>query len=222
VIGAAAGVIVFAPAMALIAIAILIEDGGPVLFRQPRLGYRRVPFDILKFRSMRDGRITRVGRVLRATGLDEIPQLFNILRGEMSAVGPRPLTAADVDRLGWSGERFDFRWECAPGLTGLAQLLGMGAADAALAWDRVHAERWSPWLDCQLIAWSFVVNAFGKARTRRWIHRYAQRFAAEQFALAVAGRVNDNTPIRVEPPPSDNEPDGPQASAGRSRIEEGS
>ena len=96
VAGACAGLVVFAPVMAAVAIAVLIDDGRPVLFRQQRLGYRRRPFTILKFRTMRDGRITRVGRVLRATGLDEVPQFVNILRGEMSAVGPRPLTESDV------------------------------------------------------------------------------------------------------------------------------
>ena len=172
VIGAAAGLAVFAPVMAVIAVAVLIDDGGPVLFRQERVGRERMPFRILKFRSMRDGRITRVGRLLRATGLDEVSQLFNILRGDMSAVGPRPLTADDVARLGWASSAFDFRWKCRPGLTGLAQLLGAHANDHALPLDRVHADQWSPLLDCQLIAWSFAVNAFGKARIRRWLWVY--------------------------------------------------
>ncbi len=158
--------------MTLIAVAVLIDDGGPVLFRQERIGLGRTPFRILKFRSMRDGRVTRVGRLLRATGLDEVPQLFNIVRGDMSAVGPRPLTAEDVARLGWAGAEFDFRWKCRPGLTGLAQLLGAHANDDALLFDRVHADRWNPSLDCQLIAWSFAVNAFGKARVRRWLRVY--------------------------------------------------
>jgi lipopolysaccharide/colanic/teichoic acid biosynthesis glycosyltransferase len=180
--GASAGLALFAPAMAAIAAAILIDDGSPVFFRQERVGYRRRRFDILKFRTMRDGRVTRVGRVLRATGLDEVPQFINILRGEMSAVGPRPLTAADVERLGWSGARFDFRWDCRPGLTGLAQLLGARADDDALIYDRVHAARWSPMLDCQLIAWSFAVNAFGKARVRRWLRAYWNGPAWERAA----------------------------------------
>ncbi len=159
--------------MAAIAAAILIDDGGPVFFRQERVGYRRRPFAILKFRSMRDGRVTRAGRLLRATGLDELPQFVNILRGDMSAVGPRPLTPDDVVRLGWSGSEFDFRWSCRPGLTGLAQLLGARADDDALALDGIHARSWSAVLDCQLIAWSFAVNVFGKARIRRWLrHRY--------------------------------------------------
>ena len=169
VIGASAGLAVFAPLMAVITVAVWLDDGGPALFRQKRIGYRRQPFDILKFRSMRDGRVTRVGRVLRASGLDEIPQFINILRGDMSAVGPRPLTADDIARLGWEGAEFDFRWACRPGLTGLAQLLGARADADALLFDRVHAARWSPSLDCQLIAWSFAVNAFGKRRIRQWL-----------------------------------------------------
>jgi len=176
VVGALAGLAAFAPAMALIGAAVLIDDGRPMFFRQERVGYQRRPFRILKFRSMRDGRVTRVGRLLRATGLDELPQFVNILRGHMSAVGPRPLTADDVARLGWSGAQFDFRWACRPGLTGLAQLVGARADDDALVLDRVHAGRWSLSLDCQLIAWSFAVNAFGKGRIRRWLRlRYPIR-----------------------------------------------
>ena len=184
-LGAIAGLAVFLPVMVVIAAAIALDDGRPVLFRQPRLGYRRRPFDIYKFRTMRDGQVTRTGRVLRATGLDEIPQFLNILRGDMSAVGPRPLTVADVTRLGWDDARFDFRWSCRPGLTGLAQLLGGHADDDALVLDRVHAERWSPLLDCQLIAWSFAVNAFGKARIRTWLRpRFMADARARQMAAA--------------------------------------
>lgn len=183
VAGAAAGLTVFAPIMAVVAAAVLVDDGGPVLFRQERVGRGRRPFSILKFRSMRDGRVTRVGRLLRATGLDEIPQFLNILRGDMSAVGPRPLTAEDVARLGWRSAAFDFRWSCKPGLTGLAQLLGARADDDALLFDRIHAEQWSPWLDCQCIAWSFAVNAFGKARVRRWLRRGVRPLLRDRRAL---------------------------------------
>lgn len=168
-LGALAGLTVFAPAIVLISAAVAIDDGWPVLFRQERVGHRRRAFQILKFRSMRDGRVTRVGRLLRATGLDELPQFVNILRGDMSAVGPRPLTPADVARLGWSGPRFEFRWACRPGLTGLAQLMGARGDDSALKLDRIHADAWSASLDCQLIAWSFAVNAFGKTRVQRWV-----------------------------------------------------
>jgi lipopolysaccharide/colanic/teichoic acid biosynthesis glycosyltransferase len=165
--GAAAGLLVFAPIMLLVAAAVLADDGRPVLFRQTRLGRRRRPFSILKFRTMRDGRVTRVGRLLRTTGLDEIPQFVNILRGDMSAVGPRPLTEADVQRFGWTGSAFDFRWDSKPGLTGLAQILGAPSPNEALDLDRTYTARWNPLLDCQLIALSFVVNALGKSRVQR-------------------------------------------------------
>jgi lipopolysaccharide/colanic/teichoic acid biosynthesis glycosyltransferase len=176
VLGALAGLVVFAPAMAVIVAAIVIDDGRPVLFRQERVGYRRRPFQILKFRSMRDERVTRVGRLLRATGLDELPQLINILCGHMSAVGPRPLTPHDVDRLRWNNAQFDFRWACRPGLTGLAQLAGARVGDDALVLDRVHTNAWKLSQDCRLIAWSFAVNVFGKSRVRRWMRvRYGLR-----------------------------------------------
>ena len=171
--GACAGLIVFAPIMAVIAVVVLVDDGGPVFFRQARLGRRRRPFTILKFRSMRDDRVTRAGRVLRATGLDEIPQFLNILRGDMSAVGPRPLTDTDVQRLGWTSATYDFRWDTRPGLTGLAQIVGAKTAEEALELDRAYVARWKPLLDCQLIALSFAVNALGKVRVRQLLQRSA-------------------------------------------------
>jgi lipopolysaccharide/colanic/teichoic acid biosynthesis glycosyltransferase len=171
--GACAGLIVFAPIMAVIAVVVLVDDGGPVFFRQARLGRRRRPFTILKFRSMRDDRVTRAGRVLRATGLDEIPQFLNILRGDMSAVGPRPLTDADVQRLGWTSAVYDFRWDTRPGLTGLAQIVGAKTAEEALELDRAYVARWKPLLDCQLIALSFAVNALGKVRVQQLLQRSA-------------------------------------------------
>jgi lipopolysaccharide/colanic/teichoic acid biosynthesis glycosyltransferase len=165
--GSVAGVIVFAPVLAAVSAAILLEDGRPLLFTQPRLGRGRRPFTILKFRSMRDGRITRVGRLLRTTGLDELPQFINIMRGEMSAVGPRPLTDEDVARLGWLTPRHDFRWRVAPGLTGLAQMLGSPSSSGSLSLDRYYVSRGTLLLDLRLVAYSFVVNALGRARARR-------------------------------------------------------
>jgi len=171
VAGALAGLIVFSPVLLLASLGVWLEDRGPVLFRQERLGRDRRPFSILKIRTMRDGRVTRMGKVLRATGLDEVPQLLNILAGDMSAVGPRPLTADDVERLGWAGTDYDFRWGVRPGLTGLAQLAG-AVGDDALALDRRHAMEWRPLVTCRLIALSFAVNALGKARVRRHVRRW--------------------------------------------------
>jgi lipopolysaccharide/colanic/teichoic acid biosynthesis glycosyltransferase len=166
-VGAAGGLLAFSPAMAMIASAIVLEDGWPVLFRQERLGRRRRPFTILKFRSMRDGRVTRVGRILRATGLDELPQFINILRGDMSAVGPRPLTEADAERLGWMAPRYDFRWRVPPGLTGLAQVTEARSGRLSIGLDRRYVVSQSLWLDVRLVAVSFAINALGKRRVRR-------------------------------------------------------
>lgn len=166
VCGAIGGLLFFGPVMAAIALAIRLDDGGPVLFRQLRLGRHRRAFEILKFRSMRNRRVTRVGRLLRATGLDELPQFVNILRGELSAVGPRPVTADDAERYGWSGTNADDRWRINPGLTGLAQLAARNPREA-LALDLVYARRPRLALDCRVIAMSFVVNVLGKSRARR-------------------------------------------------------
>ncbi len=187
-LGAACGLVVFAPVMAAIAVAVWCEDRAPVLFRQERLGRDRCPFMMLKFRSMRDGRVTRVGRLMRATGLDELPQFVNILRGEMSAVGPRPLTADDVRRLGWMTPQHDFRWRSSPGLTGLAQMACAPSSQAALELDRAYLERRSLLLDCQLIALSFAVNALGKARVRAFLGR--ARLVTDALASASARTMN--------------------------------
>ena len=169
IVGAAGGLLFFFPICLAVTVAILIEDGRPIFFRQDRIGRDRRPFAILKFRSMRDGRITRVGRFVRATGLDELPQFINVLLGEMSAVGPRPLVEADVVRLGWTTARHNFRWRVRPGLTGLAQVVGPQASRSSLFLDRVYVDRWSLWLDVRLVALSFAVNAFGKKRVRAFL-----------------------------------------------------
>ena len=169
VVGALGGLVVFAPPMAAIAAAILLLDGRPLLFRQTRVGRGRRLFTILKFRSMRNGEVTAVGRVLRSTGLDELPQLVNVLAGELSAVGPRPLTQADVRRLGWTAPACDFRWRVKPGLTGLAQVVGTRSARHALRLDRCYIARQNLALDVRLIAWSFAINLLGKSRVRRMI-----------------------------------------------------
>jgi lipopolysaccharide/colanic/teichoic acid biosynthesis glycosyltransferase len=165
-VGAVGGLLFFGPVMLSIAAAIRLDDGGPVLFRQTRLGRFQRPFEILKFRTMRDGRVTRAGRVLRGTGLDELPQFLNILRGDLSAVGPRPVTREDAERFGWFADRAASRWTLTPGLTGLAQLAGR-SPDEGLVLDRYYARRRSLALDARLVAMSFVVNALGKTRARR-------------------------------------------------------
>jgi|RhiMetdeSRZDD1v2_1073273.scaffolds.fasta_scaffold85649_3 lipopolysaccharide/colanic/teichoic acid biosynthesis glycosyltransferase len=194
--GAAGGLVFFLPVMMLVAVAIVLDDGLPLVFRQERLGRGRRRFTILKFRSMRDGRVTRAGRVLRATGLDELPQFINVLRGEMSAVGPRPLTEGDVARLGWSARRYDDRWRVPPGLTGLAQLVGSNTSRVSLFLDRTYIARPSVWLDIRLIAASFAVNALGKRRVRELLIR---RSRSSRVRLRTVGRHALPSPLAHHP-----------------------
>jgi lipopolysaccharide/colanic/teichoic acid biosynthesis glycosyltransferase len=151
VLTAAAGLVVMSPLLAASALAIKLEDGGPVLFRQRRVGKDGVDFDLLKLRTMvvdaeskgagyavdaGDSRITRTGSILRRTSIDELPQLWNVLRGEMSLIGPRPTLRYQVDQY---NERQRRRLEVRPGLTGWAQVNGR----AALPWgDRIELDVW--------------------------------------------------------------------------------
>ena len=136
VVGSSIALVLLAPAFVLIAIAVKLDSKGPILFRQQRLGLGEHPFTILKFRSMRvdaarlgpaftegdDPRITRVGRVLRKTSLDELPQMLNVLRGEMSLIGPRPFAGFELQIA--SDEQRASRASVRPGISGLAQTSG--------------------------------------------------------------------------------------------------
>lgn len=172
----AAGLLLLLPVLLLCALAIRLDDGGPVFFRQRRMGRGNTFFDIYKFRSMRvakadaaglrsasrdDDRITRVGRFLRRTSLDELPQLINVLLGDMSIVGPRPhaLGSHAGDKLFWEVDRKYWQRHCLrPGITGLAQIRGLrGATDTeADLSDRLQADleylnSWSLWGDIKII-----------------------------------------------------------------------
>jgi lipopolysaccharide/colanic/teichoic acid biosynthesis glycosyltransferase len=146
--------------LALLAVLILSSLGRPVLFRQRRPGLRGRPFELLKFRTMREGhgpdkeRLTTVGRFLRTWSLDELPELWNVLRGDMSLVGPRPLLMQYLARYSARQAR---RHEVKPGLTGWAQLNGRNA----LTWDEKfeldvwYVDNWSPWLDVCILGRTF-------------------------------------------------------------------
>lgn len=145
VLGAALLLVALAPVMAAIALLVRIALGRPVMFRQLRAGRGGAPFAVLKFRTLRDGpgddaaRMTRTGRVLRALALDELPQLVNVLRGEMSLVGPRPLP---MDYVPLYAPRQALRLRVRPGLAGLAQAAGRNAVGWAerLELDARYAE----------------------------------------------------------------------------------
>jgi lipopolysaccharide/colanic/teichoic acid biosynthesis glycosyltransferase len=166
VVGAAVGLALTSPALAAAAVAIKLEDGGPVLYRQRRVGLNGADFDLLKLRTMvvgaehqgaglavnrGDARITRVGRVLRRLSLDELPQLWNVVRGEMSLIGPRPTLRYQVEKY---SERQHRRLDVKPGITGWAQVNGR----ASLPWsDRIELDVWyvenrSPWVDLKILA----------------------------------------------------------------------
>lgn len=161
--------IVFAPVIAVIMLAIWLEDRGSPFFTQTRVGQGRKTFRVLKFRTMRDGFATRVGRWLRQTGLDELPQFVNVCRGEMSIVGPRPLTLEDITRLDWSSECHDWRFAMKPGITGIAQLAGGRSAQHSSRLDRLYLRQQCAALDLRMIAASFITNIVGKTTVRRWM-----------------------------------------------------
>jgi lipopolysaccharide/colanic/teichoic acid biosynthesis glycosyltransferase len=184
------GLIVSLPLWCVIPLAIKIEDGGPIFFPQARVGRKGRVFDALKFRSMRpdaeaftgpvqatenDPRITGIGRVLRATAMDELPQLVNILIGDMSFVGPRPLRPGEVEVRG-DGQLtpladipgYTERHSIRPGLTGLTQVYAPRdiSRTSKFRLDRLYLRRASFCLDLKLIALSFWITGRGNWEAR--------------------------------------------------------
>jgi lipopolysaccharide/colanic/teichoic acid biosynthesis glycosyltransferase len=185
----------FAPLAAGIALAIWLEDGGSPLFLQTRIGYQRRPFTVFKFRTMRNQQVTRVGRWLRQTGLDELPQFINVCAGQMSVIGPRPLTAQDIQRLGWGHLDHDWRFEARPGITGLSQLLAGRSARYSRRLERLYLRRQSFLLDLQVVGLSFGVCVLGKRVVRRWLRRTPATLA--QSAPLPAPRQDAMTSSKV-------------------------
>ena len=191
---AGGGLLASAPLWAIFAAAIKLEDGGPVFFRQDRVGLGGRSFEALKFRSMRpdaealtgalqatenDPRVTRIGRFMRATAMDELPQLWNILRGDMSFVGPRALRPGEIEvESGGRLERledvpgFEHRIKVRPGLTGIAQIYAPRdvARRQKFRYDRLYVARRSWLLDVRLILLSFWISLHGtwEARGRKY------------------------------------------------------
>jgi lipopolysaccharide/colanic/teichoic acid biosynthesis glycosyltransferase len=184
------GLLVSAPIWALLAAAIKLEDGGTVFFGQDRVGEGGRVFRALKFRSMipnaeagvgavqaveRDPRVTRIGRLMRATAMDELPQLWNIFRGDMSFVGPRALRPGEIE-TGGNGRHIAMedipgyveRHSVRPGLTGIAQIFAPRDVPRRhkFKYDRIYVERQSLALDVRLILLSFWITFRGKWEVR--------------------------------------------------------
>lgn len=180
-VSASLGLLVLSPLILLIAILVAIFIGMPILFRQQRPGYKARPFYIYKFRTMTDtrdaegnllpdaARLTRFGQFLRSLSLDELPELYNILRGDMSLVGPRPLITEYLPLYSLEQMR---RHDVVPGLTGWAQINGRNAIDwpTRFALDVWYVDHRSFWLDIQIIVktvWKVIkrenVNQPGQA-----------------------------------------------------------
>jgi len=188
IVGAAVLLVVTIPLFFLAAMLIKVTSPGPVFFRQKRAGLNGKPFNMFKFRSMvtnaeqlkhelaalnemsgpvfkvtNDPRVTRVGRILRKTSIDEIPQLFNVLLGDMSLVGPRPLPVDEVKRFDDLAHRR--RLSVKPGMTCLWQVSGRNKVSDFKEWVRLDLEyidHWSLWLDIKILWWTIPVVLFGR------------------------------------------------------------
>jgi lipopolysaccharide/colanic/teichoic acid biosynthesis glycosyltransferase len=160
--GASVGIILVAPVLLVVSLLVLLTMGRPVLFRQQRPGLRGKPFTLYKFRTMRDARtasgellpddlrLTTFGKWLRSTSLDELPELFNVLKGEMSLVGPRPLLMEYLPRYSPEQAR---RHEVKPGITGWAQVNGRNALtwEEKFRMDVWYVDHWNLWLDMKIV-----------------------------------------------------------------------
>ncbi len=167
ILGAAGGLVLLSPLLAVVAVLVWRDLGRPILFRQVRPGRDGRPFTMYKFRTMRDirdgrgqplpdaERLTPIGRFLRRFSLDELPELWNVLRGDMSLVGPRPLLMEYLPRYTREQSR---RHEVRPGITGLAQVQGRNALPFSkrLALDVEYVDRFSLWLDAKILWWTLV------------------------------------------------------------------
>ena len=181
IVVAAAGIIMLSPLLAVVALAVLLMDGVPVLYQQERIGLGFRPFRLHKFRTMKvgadtigprvtahnDPRVTRLGRFLRHTKLDELPQLYNVLRGDMSLVGPRPERPIFVSELQERIPFYMYRHVVRPGITGWAQVryqygASLEHAREKLEYDFYYIKNRSLFLDLLIIIQTIQVILFGR------------------------------------------------------------
>lgn len=211
IVGAGLGLIMLSPVLAIVAVIVRIHMGPPIFFKQIRPGYKGKPFEMVKFRTMsnkRDNqgnllpdeqRLTSLGKFLRKTSLDEFPELFNVIKGDMSLVGPRPLLMQYLERYAPEQAR---RHEVKPGISGWAQVNGRNAIgwEEKFALDVWYVDNCSLWLDIKIIAMTIGkvfrlegISAQGAATMPEFMGNYKQEIYNEvhQGALQAAA-VKDN------------------------------
>ena len=191
------GVILISPFLALLALLVRLYHGKPVLFSQQRPGYRGQPFAMYKFRSMTDARdesgdllpdkdrLTRFGRFLRSSSLDEFPELYNVIRGEMSLIGPRPLLMQYLERYTSQQAR---RHDVLPGITGWAQINGRNNVswEDKFELDVWYVDHWSLWLDMYIL-----LRTFWKVIAREGINQPGNATAREFMGTHFEETVDD-------------------------------
>jgi lipopolysaccharide/colanic/teichoic acid biosynthesis glycosyltransferase len=189
-IAASLGLLLLSPLLGVLALWVRIELGRPIFFRHQRPGYRAHPFTLLKFRTMKEAsdaqgsplpdaeRLTRLGKVLRSSSLDDLPNLWNVLRGEMSLVGPRPLLMQYLERYSAEQAR---RHEVLPGMTGWAQVNGRNALDWAERFrlDVWYVDHWSLRLDLRIL-WMTVTPVLRREGISQPGHATSEEFKGDQ------------------------------------------
>ena len=153
--------ILLVPVLIILVILLAFTLRESIVFSQIRLGKEKKEFVIYKFKTMKNGQITLVGKVLRKLGLDEIPQLVNIIKNEMSFVGPRPLTEADIIRLDWKLNKYKERWSVKPGITCLDQLSSICNAEHSMERDLFYVINKNLALDNDIISLSIWMRSRG-------------------------------------------------------------
>jgi lipopolysaccharide/colanic/teichoic acid biosynthesis glycosyltransferase len=154
--------ILCSPLLIIVAALIFIECRSSVLFKQKRIGKDHRTFTIYKFKTMVNEKITTFGKPIRKLGLDELPQLINVIKGDMSFVGPRPLTRFDIERLNWDKEEYSNRWSVRPGITGLAQLNTICSAELSMKQDLNYVREKNLFFDIRVLLRTLLVPFKGK------------------------------------------------------------
>jgi lipopolysaccharide/colanic/teichoic acid biosynthesis glycosyltransferase len=209
IIIAGLGLLILSPLLIVISLVILIQIGRPVLFIQMRPGLKGKPFYMYKFRTMTDEtdeqgnllpdelRLTRLGKFLRSTSLDELPELFNVIKGDMSLVGPRPLLMQYLERYTPEQAR---RHEVKPGITGWAQINGRNAItwEEKFVLDVWYVDNWSLWLDMKILAMTLVkvfrregISAEGEATMPEFMGNYEGHYDEQQQSHLQAAAMLD-------------------------------